>query len=113
MNKYPEFASRLKSALEKKEKKPADLIHSTGLKRSRVYKWVYGESMPSGDVLIQICRTLDVSPIWLVEGGEPEPFVKPNPLTPYQRQLLEKYSELSESKQEFIISMIFNLKKLP
>ena len=45
----------------------------TGIKESTISEWKKNKTNPSSDKILGICAALNVSPEWLLSGGEPAP----------------------------------------
>ena len=70
MNQTFTFADRLKSAMEQKHMKQADLIHAAetaGVKagKSHISQYVSGKTVPRAEILQFLSETLDVDADWL------------------------------------------------
>ena len=48
-----------------------EFSESTGILPSTVSEWKKNKTNPSSDKILSICRTLDVSPEWLLSGVDP------------------------------------------
>lgn len=65
-----EFKNRLKTILEEKGLKQADIARATGKSSVAVTKWMRGENIPKADALKSISKLLNVSDEWLLTGKD-------------------------------------------
>ena len=48
-----------------------EFAEKTGIQQSTISEWKKNKTNPSSDKILAICRTLDVSPEWLLSGVDP------------------------------------------
>lgn len=63
------FRSRLLAAMGRAGMTAAETASSAELVESTVGAWTRGESVPTADRVMPLCRALGVDPEWLLEGG--------------------------------------------
>lgn len=67
-----EFASRLKTAIDRKQIKQVELAEMIGVTTANMSNYVRGKSFPPIDTLTEIAKKLNVSLDWLCDIGEGE-----------------------------------------
>ena len=60
------FAERLREAMTDRGVGVYKLAEEAGVCFTTVYCWLRGERVPSGSLIPQLCRVLDVSADWLL-----------------------------------------------
>lgn len=60
------ISKRLREAMEKAEKKQADLVRETGLDRGSISSYLSGKYEPKQKAIYKLARALDVSEAWLL-----------------------------------------------
>jgi len=65
------IASRLREAMEKRNKKQADLVKETGINRSAISRYLSGEYEPKSKPIYELAKALDVSEQWLMGYDAP------------------------------------------
>ena len=48
-----------------------EFAEKTGIQQSTISEWKKNKTNPSSDKILAICKTLDVSPEWLLSGVDP------------------------------------------
>ena len=48
-----------------------EFAEKSGIKESTISEWKKNKTNPSSDKILSICRTLDVTPEWLLSGVDP------------------------------------------
>lgn len=48
-----------------------EFAEDTGIQQSTISEWKKNKTNPSSDKILAICKTLDVSPEWLLSGVDP------------------------------------------
>ncbi|GMA70722.1 helix-turn-helix domain-containing protein [Leuconostoc litchii] len=65
------FNSRLKTAMEYKNIKPADLSKMTGIGKSSISQWLSGKYSAKQDKIFIVAKALNVNPSWLIGADVP------------------------------------------
>lgn len=60
------IASRLREAMEIRNKKQIDLVRETGINRSAISRYLSGEYEPKNKPIYELAKALDVSEQWLM-----------------------------------------------
>lgn len=67
------ISERIQQKMYEKGLKQADLVRSMGVSKGAVSLWLSGVSAPSGKNLMALAEVLNVSPYWLLTGGDRPP----------------------------------------
>lgn len=99
--RYPEFAKRFKLACERAglPKAQDDVGKILGVSGPMVWNYRNGEKMPSTDKCGQICKKLNVSLDWLINGSTTYS------LDPVEKELVELYRKANDQAKDMIISV--------
>lgn len=65
------FNSRLKTAMEYKNIKPAELSKLTGIGKSSISQWLSGKYSAKQDKIFIVAKALNVNPSWLIGADVP------------------------------------------
>ena len=60
------FSERLKTALDKRKVKPAELSERTGISKSSISEWISGKYEAKADKIVLIAKALDVNESYLI-----------------------------------------------
>lgn len=98
MNK---FQIRLIEALHDSGYSQQELSQHLNVHKTVVNSWIVGKCKAPNDInkIIEISKYLNVNPAWLAGFDEPRQKFS---LTSREKQLLEKYRQLSEANQQLI-----------
>jgi transcriptional regulator with XRE-family HTH domain len=66
------YGGRLTAALRLKNMKQSELADELGITQAAVSKIINGSQYLDFDMAVKACNALDISPIWLATGVEPE-----------------------------------------
>lgn len=81
-----EIGSRIRNFREAKKLSQKDFAKQIGVSNSRVSNWEQGVNRPDVDLLVDICRVLNVSPSELLDFR-----LDTDELTQHERQLIINY----------------------
>ena len=89
----------------------------TGIAQSTISDWRKKKTNPTADKLLAICRTLDVTPEWLLSGIEPQGN-RSNPADWYVidadtdgGRLIEAFNSMDRNRQERLLGYVEALKQ--
>lgn len=111
MEKKASLKTRLRQALDAREKRAADLVNDLKIPKSAISQYLSGKSqnMESGR-LFSICRYLDVSEAWLMGYDVPMENKKNSheqiELSAGEELLLSLFRAIPEQRQEMVLQMI-------
>lgn len=61
-----DFPKRLKIAISKKNMSQSELAQAIGISKSLITRYIQGSFLPKTEVLISMCKVLEVSPAYLL-----------------------------------------------
>lgn len=113
-NKVATCAKRIKTALDIRGMKQADLCQITHIPKSALSQYINGAYEPKQDRIYLISQALNVSEAWLMGLDVPmerQERAKASPsdkveLTDGEKALLELFRRVPEDKQELVLQMI-------
>ena len=107
---------RIFSKLEEKEMNQKEFSEATGIPQTTISDWKKKRTNPTADKIMVICKTLDVTPEWLLSGIEPQGN-RSNPSEWYaidaqtdSGQLITVYNSLNGSQQARLLGYAEALK---
>ena len=107
------FSERLKTALDKRKVKPAELSERTGISKSSISEWISGKYEAKADKIVLIARALDVNESYLIGLNVPmennmKDFNKNNNFIddPIITEMLKLMENLDKNSLENILNFI-------
>lgn len=65
------ISARIIERLKQLSMTQKEFAEKSGIQQSTISEWKKNRTNPSSDKILAICRTLDVSPEWLLSGVDP------------------------------------------
>ena len=108
--KLSSLKSRLRTALELREKRAADLVNDLQIPKSAVSQYLSGKSQNmDSERLYKVCKYLNVSEPWLLGFDVPMQDT-PSPgitkLTEGEQVLLDLFRQVPEDQQQLVLRLI-------
>ncbi|MFZ2733231.1 MAG: helix-turn-helix transcriptional regulator [Lactococcus raffinolactis] len=107
------FSERLKTALDKRKVKPAELSERTGISKSSISEWISGKYEAKADKIVLIAKALDVNESYLIGLNVPmennmKDFNKNNNFIddPIITEMLKLMENLDKNSLENILNFI-------
>ena len=89
-----------------------EVAEKTGILQSTISEWKKNKTNPSSDKIMAICRTLDVSPEWLLSGVDPAASRGKNQkyyvvdVTTDTGVLISEFNQLEKSQRDRILGYV-------
>ena len=114
-NTYMEFKTRLIELRKFKNISQKELAKQTGITQAAISLWERGERQPNSNAILPLCRFFDVSLDYLLgnsdDFGNIQHSDQKEELTPGERELIEKYRELSAAGKQQAAALIDSVSK--
>lgn len=96
------ISERIKSGLEMRDMKQADLSKITGISRGALSSYISGRYVPKQGNIYRIAKALNVSEIWLMGADVPYERKESFFVSQAERELIEKFAILDDSGKEAV-----------
>lgn len=103
MDKISTFTQRLNEVMLDKGFTQADLVHLTGIERSRMSHYCSGRNNPKPEPLEAIAKALGVNPVWLMGYDVPKTTTN-NPFLEKIEQLNDTGKDMAEQYINFLLT---------
>lgn len=94
------FFERLRQCLDDRHMSQADLARDLGVGVATVSEWFTRGRVPSGDIMLRLPQTLQVSGHWLLTGEGPRELEQHHGEDPYLRGAQDALARMARSMEE-------------
>jgi transcriptional regulator with XRE-family HTH domain len=109
-NKTSDLKTRLRYALDLRDKRASDLVNDLHIPKSAISQYLSGKSQNmDSERLFKVCKYLNVSEPWLLGYDVPmgkSPAPAASKLTEAEETLLGLFRQVPEDQQELVLHMI-------